>query len=332
MTGLFDVAVVGGGPAGLNAALMLGRARRQLVVCDAGTPRNAASHAMHGFLSRDGSLPAEFLAAARAQLARYDGIHLREANVAAAAHDGDHFVLRVDGGEEVVARRLLLATGLVDVLPLIDGLAAHWGRGVFHCPYCDGWEVRDQPLVALGNGRAGFLLALQLTGWSRDLVLCTNGPADLDEPARHKLSALGITLREDPIVRLEGTGGTLARIVFASGPARPCRAAFVHAATRQASELPRHLGCSMSDDGIVLVNDIGQTDVPGVYAAGDMARRPTQPIPGAQVIIAAASGVAAAVGIDIELRTSDAGVPFPFAPSRTTPGASAQPSSRVVRF
>jgi cation diffusion facilitator CzcD-associated flavoprotein CzcO len=169
---MLDVVIVGGGPAGLNAALLLGRARRRVLVCDAGAPRNAPVSHTHGFLSRDGLPPAELRRIAREQLGAYSSVELREVQVeAASTADGEGFVVTLADGVRETARRLLLATGVVDQLPAIDGLADLWGRGIFNCPYCDGWEVRDQPLAVLGADPRALQLALHLTRWSGDVVV-----------------------------------------------------------------------------------------------------------------------------------------------------------------
>jgi thioredoxin reductase len=306
---MLDVVIVGGGPAGLNAALLLGRARRRVLVCDAGAPRNAPVAHMHGFLSRDGLPPADLRRIAREQLGAYGSVELREVQVEAAetASDGEGFVVTLADGASERARRLLLASGVVDQLPAIDGLAGLWGRGAFNCPYCDGWEVRDQPLAVLGTDQRTLQLALHLTRWSDDVVWCSNGPppATLDDAGRVLLAARGIQLRQEPIVRLEGADGQLARIVFTAGPPMERRAAFLHPPTRQRSDLPGQLGCMLLEDGSVSVGELGQTSVPGVFAAGDMARRPTMPVPGAQVVIAAAEGAIAAIAIDQDLVLND---------------------------
>jgi thioredoxin reductase len=302
---MLDVVIVGGGPAGLSAALLLGRARRRVLVCDAGAPRNAPVAHLHGFLSRDGLPPGELGRIGREQLGAYGSVELRQVQVEAAgtASDGEGFAVTLADGTREAARRLLLATGVVDELPAIDGLAGLWGRGVFNCPYCDGWEVRDQPLAVLGADQRALQLALHLTGWSDDVVWCSNGPlpAPLEEAGRAPLAARGVRLQQEPIVRLEGTDGQLKRVVFASGGPLERRAAFLHPPTRQRSDLPGQLGCTLLEDGSVSVGDFGQTSVPGLFAAGDMARRPTMPVPGAQVVIAAAEGAIAAVAIDQDL-------------------------------
>jgi thioredoxin reductase len=306
---MWDVIVAGGGPAGLNAALLLGRARRRVLLCDAGAPRNAPVAHMHGLLSRDGLPPDELRRIGREQLATYGNVELRQAQVEAARPDGggDGFVVTLADGTGESARRLLLATGVVDQLPAIDGLAALWGRSVFNCPYCDGWEVRDQPLAVLGADQRALQLALHLTRWSDDVVWCSNGPlpAPLQEAAGAKLAARGVRLREEPISALEGADGQLKWVVFATGESVERRAAFLHPPTRQRSDLPGQLGCVLLEDGSVSVGDFGQTSVAGVFAAGDMARRPTMPVPGAQVVIAAAEGAIAAVAIDQDLFMND---------------------------
>jgi thioredoxin reductase len=306
---MFDVVIVGGGPAGLSAALLLGRARRRVLLCDAGAPRNAPVAHLHGFLSRDGLPPSELGRIGREQLGAYGSVELRQVQVEAAgtASDGEGFAVTLVDGTREAARRLLLATGVVDELPAIDGLAGLWGRGVFNCPYCDGWEVRDQPLAVLGADQRALQLALHLTGWSSDVVWCSNGPppAPLQQAAGAQLADRGVRLRQEPIAGLEGADGQLARIVFASGESVERRAAFLHPPTRQRSDLPGQLGCVLLEDGSVSVGDFGQTSVAGVLAAGDMARRPTMPVPGAQVVIAAAEGAIAAIAIDQDLLLND---------------------------
>jgi thioredoxin reductase len=239
---MLDVVIVGGGPAGLNAALLLGRARRRVLVCDTGAPRNAPVAHLHGFLSRDGLPPSELGRLGREQLGAYGSVELRQVQVeAATTGDGEGFAVTLADGTREAARRLLLATGVVDQLPAIDGLAGLWGRSVFNCPYCDGWEVRDQPLAVLGSDEQALQLALHLTGWSDDVVWCSNGP--LPQAAGAQLTARGVRLREEPIASLEGADGQLARIVLATGESVERRAAFLHPPTRQRSALPGELGC-----------------------------------------------------------------------------------------
>jgi thioredoxin reductase len=295
-----DVVIAGGGPAGLNAALVLGRAQRSVVLTDTGEPRNAPVHAMHGFLSRDGANPSEFRGVARHELHRYPSVEIHEIGIENARRDGEDFELCLGDGKTARARRLLLATGVADDLPPIAGLADRWGRSVFNCPYCDGWEHRNEPLAVLGSDFINVFIALSLVRWSPDLVLCTNG-TELDDGSLWLLNDRGIALRTESVLALEGDGDTLERIIFASGPPVARHAVFFHPPTRQRGDLARQLGCAFLDDGSVQVDDLGHTTIPGVFAAGDMARRPTMPLPGAFVVIAAAEGATAAVAIDQEL-------------------------------
>ncbi len=210
------------------------------------------------------------------------------------------------------ARRLLLASSLIDELPAIEGTADLWGRGVFHCPYCHGFEVWGKPLAVLGASRSAVHLALHLTRIGSDVVLCTNGPVELGPETRELLAAQGVAVRTEPIVRVEGSNGHLERIVFAEGPPRARHALFGGNRTRQRSELPAQLGCARFDDDSVEVDDFGRTSVPGLSAAGDMARRAGFGT-AAAVVVAAPSGMMAASFLDKDLLAADHGVESPFA-------------------
>jgi thioredoxin reductase len=302
-----DVLIVGGGPAGLNAALTLGRARRRVLLVDGGQPRNARAQAVHGFLSRDGTPPAELRRIGRDQLAAYPTVEVRETEVTDVrpiGGPGGGFGVTLADRSVTRARRLLLATGLADQLPAIDGLAELWGTSVLHCPYCHGWEVCDQALAALGSDPRAVQLAAHLRRFSPDVALLTNG-TPLDPASRHLLAGLDVTVREEPIRRLDGDDGRLRRIAFAAGPPLDRQALFVRAPYRQRSDLPARLGVALLEDGTVAIDDLGRTSVPGVYAAGDLARRPSLPFATAQVVMAAAAGATAAVAIDQGLLAED---------------------------
>ena len=300
----YDVVIAGGGPAGLNAALVLGRVRRQVLVADSGQYRNACAPAMHGFLTRDGADPADLRRIARAELAAYPSVRLADTAVESAA-DGGAFEVRLAGGQAAGARRLLLATGLADELPGIEGLVGLWGRGVYHCPYCHGWEVRDQPVAVLGGDDTAAHLALGLARLGCDVVLAANGPLAASDAARDGLRAAGISVCEDLVLGVGGQPGKYVRLSLSPGWTLKRRALFTHPGFRQRSGLAAALGCAMLPDGAVQVNELGQTTVPGVYAAGDMCRTPAMPSPAAQVVIAAGSGARAAVIIDQEMLFAD---------------------------
>jgi thioredoxin reductase len=300
MSQTFDVVIVGGGPAGLSAALILGRCRRSVLICDTGRPRNAASQALHGYLTRDGIPPSEFLALGRSDLAKYDTVRLTAVGAAAAVCEAvGRFKVTLEDGEVVIARKLLIATGVVDTLPEIDGIREFYGRSVFHCPYCDGWELRDQPIAVYGQGSRALGLSLELTAWSRDLVLCTDGPCEIDGEGLAKLERNGIAVREDRVTALEGRDGILERLVFEHGDPLPRRAMFFTTGQSQQSELARHLGCAMNDKGTVATGKYETTHLPGLFVAGDASRAVQW------VIVAAAEGAEAAFAINTDLLKED---------------------------
>ncbi len=299
----FDVIIVGGGPAGLSAALTLGRSRKQVLLCDTGKPRNAPSLAAHSFFTRDGSTPAQLQQIGRSQLRPYENVFIRTTEVTDASAGEDGVVVTLADGVQASASNLLLATGLRDELPNVEGLAPLWGKGVFHCGYCDGWELRDQPVAVYGNDDQAANQAFFTTNWSRDIVLCTDGPASLSPEVRYVLRRLKISVREEPIARLEGSNpdqyDRLERIVFANGEVLPVRGLFVHPTTHQHSALPAKLGCQLTERGTVVVDENGWTGIPHVYMAGDAAGESPQ------VTFAVGSGVRVALTIHQELFQED---------------------------
>ena len=297
---MYDVVIVGGGPAGLSAALMLGRCRRSVLLFDNGRPRNGPSHALHGYLTRDGTPPSEFLAMGRLELSKYETVEIRDGDVTGASCEPDgRFSVELATGERYFSRKLLLATGVVDNLPEIPGFRQLYGRSVFHCPYCDGFELRDQPLAIYGKETRGSGLALEMTAWSRDLVLCTDGPAGLDDEALRKLERNGIRVREEQVERLEGEGGVLSAVVFKDRSTLPRRALFFTTGQYQRSDLMERLGCPFTEKGAVRTGKYETTHLPGLFVCGDASRAVQW------VVVAAAEGAEAAFAINTDLIKED---------------------------
>ena len=292
---VYDVVVVGGGPAGLSAALVLARCRRRVLVCDAGQPRNASASALHGYLTRDGIPPLEMLRLAREELLRYE-IEVQRVTVTDVERADEGFVVLVEHGMRLSARTVLLATGVRDHLPDVPGIDECYGTTVHHCPYCDGWEVRDRALAVIGNGAGGAGLALSLKTWSDRVVLCTNGRARLTRDQRLQLAGQQIRIREERIVRLNHDTGHVKELVIGGNEAVPCEAIFFATSQAQQSVLPRDLGCEFTRKGAVKTDHLGETCVPGLFVVGD-ASRDVQ-----FVIVAAAEGAKAAVAINKALQ------------------------------
>jgi thioredoxin reductase len=307
---MYDAIVIGAGTAGLSAALVLGRSRRRVLVLDGGEPRNAPSAGVHGFFTRDGVSPEELLRLGREQLSAYPGVERREARATGATGADGSFEVTLEDGATAWARKLVLATGVVDVLPDRPGFQELWGRGIYHCPYCHGWEVRDRPLAVLASGEEALTRVTLIRNWSRDLVALTDGPSGLDEAGRERLRALGVPVKEERIARLEGNpdeaGGGLARIVFEDGSELAREGLFYVPPQRLASDLAESLGCAVEELGPARVRLVKsdaitrKTTVPGVYAAGD-AGNPMQ-----SVALAVASGSAAAAFVNHDLAAEDA--------------------------
>lgn len=302
---MHDTIIIGGGPAGLSAALVLGRCRRRVLLFDAGHPRNAVSRAMHGFLSRDGTDPREFLRISREQIAQYPSVEMREGEVVGVEPGEEQFTVKTREGQTFATRTVLIATGLKDDLPPLAGIEQFWGTSVHLCPYCDGWEHRDQKIAVYGQGRMGADLALEMLGWTDDVVFCTNGAPveEIPDECSVKLLRYGVQTVTTPIERLEGEGNQLQRVRFRDGTALECPALFFASTQCHSSNLAEELGCKLScvasTGDIGVIQDDTRTCVPGVYVAGNVST-------GLQlVIMAAAEGTLAAFNINQALLDAD---------------------------
>ncbi|WP_431949438.1 NAD(P)/FAD-dependent oxidoreductase [Nocardia lijiangensis] len=305
----YDVVVVGGGAAGLSAALVLSRARRRVAVVKGGAPRNAPAQHMHGFLSRDGLPPRELLATGAAEVAGYGGELLDDDVVGAEKNeDTGEFTVRLAAGGRLTARRVLVATGLRDVLPDLPGARERWGADVLHCPYCHGYEVRDQALGVLGGVEPGALaravhVALLLPQWSADVIFFPH-TMELTPNDRDRLAARGVRVVSGEVARLAVEDGGLRGVGLADGRAVPRSAVFVAPTFAPNGDLLAALGCETGQDGWVVTDARGRTSVPGVWAAGNVAD------PSAQVISAAGAGSVAAIAINGDLVDEESAVPI----------------------
>lgn len=294
----YDILIVGGGPAGLSAALALGIAQKRVLLCDAGSPRNAAAEHIHNFLTRDGSPPSELRRVGRDQLTKYPSVEVRDARVLSIAGARGAFEVTLEETLEarvVQARRILLATGMIDEMLPIDGFRELWGRSIFQCPYCHGWDVRDRPWGYLAGAWALTHFALLARGWTRDLVVFSNDAFEIPESDRTTLAAAGIRLETAPIARLVARDGKLEGVELNTGTTVACAALFAHPPQRQI-DLVRALGVELDEHGYVRTDPARrETSVPGIYAAGDLAHRQQA------AILAAAAGTQAATMLNHEL-------------------------------
>ncbi|MBB6474838.1 NAD(P)/FAD-dependent oxidoreductase [Sphaerisporangium rubeum] len=293
----YDAVVIGGGAAGLSAALVLSRARRHVLVVDAGAPRNAPATHMHGFLSRDGTPPGELLAEGRREVKDYGG-DVVDGQVASARRTGAGFEIELSDGVTVRARRVLVATGLRDELPDVEGLRERWARDVLHCPYCHGYEVRGQAFGVLGWSQEAVRYAQIVRQWSDDVVLFAP-PASLTEDEREQLAARAVGVVEGHVARVVVEDDTLRGVALTDGRIVGRDVVFVPPRFAPDNSLFLTLGCDIDATGWVVTDATGRTTVPGVWAAGNVRN------PRAQVITAAGEGSAAAVAVNADLVDED---------------------------
>jgi thioredoxin reductase len=292
----YDAVIVGGGPAGLSAALALGRARRRVLLANCGPARNAPAHAAHNVFTRDGTPPGDLLRIGRDQLAPY-GVVMRDECATDARSTDSAFIVSLQQGE-VTARGIVLAMGVRDVLPETPGVRELWGNGVFHCPYCHGWELAGRPLGIYARGEAALHFSKLLRAWSTDLMLFTDGPPELSPEDEQSIRSNGVSVRTDPVERLVGTNG-LDAVVMKNGDVISRAGVFVRPKQELRSDLPARLGCELTPEGRVVGDVLGRTSVPRVFVAGDAG--PAQQ----SVVAAAASGAAAGAVLNFDLLDAD---------------------------
>jgi thioredoxin reductase len=298
---ILDCVVIGGGPAGLNAALMLGRAKRKVMVFDDERPRNAVTHESHGFITRDGIDPREFRAIGQQEMRKYPSVEQQPLRIETVTKKDTTFELVAANSERFEARTVLLATGFQEILPAIEGIYDYYGKSLFNCPYCEGWELRDQPLVVIvEDERFGLHMVHLLYNWSHDIVVCTNGHRILSEKQKDFLQKYAIQLHEEKIVALRGENGQLRQVVFENQKEIECTGGLVATPWKQATTIAEDLGCTMNAFAGIEIDSGGRTNIPGIYAAGDCAV-----IMPSQMVLAAASGSNTAMNVINDLIVSD---------------------------
>lgn len=291
----YDVVIVGGGAAGLSAALLLGRARRRVAVVDAGEPRNVRAEHIHGYLTRDGIPPAKFLELAREEVQSY-GVDLIDGTAEEVHPDRS---VRLEDGRVLTARHVILATGLKDVLPDVEGVDEQWGRGLFQCPYCHGWEHQDQTLAVLGTGESSVQQTLLVRQFSRDVTLFTHEMGALGAEAAESLASRNVSVVEGRVKALVAGPKFLTGVRLQNGELHPCDALFYEPGATVDTSIVKVQDCQMSENGCVSTDDFGRTSVEGVWAVGNAAD------PAAQVIVAAGDAYRLAVAVNAELIEDD---------------------------
>jgi thioredoxin reductase len=298
MNSVFDCAIIGGGPAGLNAALVLGRARRNTILFDNNNPRNAVTQESHGFITRDGIKPQEFREIAHKDIAKYPSVIYEKKEIISITKKGQLFELVASNKELYQSKTIIISTGLKDVLPDIENISDYYGKSLFNCPYCDGWEMRDKPLVVIiEEQKAQSFQFIQIVyNWSKDLIVCNNGKSILNPEQKRLIQNKDIKIMENKIKNFEGKDGQMEKIHFESGDSVIRKGGFVAPQPIQASDFAKKLGCEYNSLGGISVDFFGKTNVEGVYAAGD-----ASVFNPAQLIIAAADGLKAAAGVNRDL-------------------------------
>ena len=301
MADVYDVVIVGGGAAGLSGAIVLGRCRRRVFLCDVGQPRNQASRAVHCLLGHEGTPPTELLARGRCELERYATVESHADRVTEITPSDNQFAVACADGFTLRARKILLTTGLADEVPRLEGIEKLYGRSVHHCPYCDGFEHRDQPLAVYGAGDKGAGLALMMKQWSSDVILFTDGASEVSSTMQSRLKQHDIAIWAERIAKLEGTDdGALQSIHLQGGKVLDRTAMFFTTGCRQTSNLSAALGCARDEKGGIVTDPVTEeSSVGGVYVAGDASRDVLL------VAIAIAEGAKAGVAINRALLQED---------------------------
>jgi thioredoxin reductase len=270
---IFDVIIVGGSYSGLAAGMALGRALRKVLIIDDGKPCNRQTPYSHNFITHDGDTPTEIAALANLQVRRYETIKFFNGLATSGIKTINGFEIQVASGETFTAKKLIFATGIRDIMPDIGGFAACWGISVIHCPYCHGYEVRNEPTGLLGNGDSGFDMARLISNWTNDLTLFTNGKSTLTVEQTAKLEKHRIKIVEKEVERFEHSNGYLKEIIFQNGTKSAIRAIYAPTSFEQHCKIPESLGCELTEEGFIKIDAFNETSVNGVFACGDNVTR-----------------------------------------------------------
>lgn len=270
---IFDVIIVGGSYSGLAAGLALGRALRKVLIIDDGKPCNQQTPHSHNFLTNDGKSPAEIAALANLEVRKYATVEFFKGTAITGSKTTKGFAIGVVSGERFTAKKLIFATGIKDILPAIDGLAASWGISVLHCPYCHGYEVRSAKTGILGNGELAFDFTRLISNWAKDLTLFTNGISAMTVLQKEKLEQRQVKIVEKTIDRLEHTDGYVERIIFKDGSMFPVKAIYAPSPFEQHCKIPQLLGCEFTEEGYIKIDSFHETTIGGIFAIGDNAAK-----------------------------------------------------------
>lgn len=269
----YDVIVIGGSFSGLSASMALGRSLRRVLVIDAGKPANRFTPHSHNFITHDGSVPEDIAKIARQQVQKYNTVSFATGMVDTLEKSGHKFLVTLTTGEQYSSWKVILATGIIDVLPDIPGFSACWGKSALHCPYCHGYEVRDTKTGILGNGDYAFEFGAMISNWTHDLTIYTNGPSNLTADQTNKLTVRNVRIVEEKIEKLIHQGGQLQRIIFQGGHDAGIDTIYARPSFIQHSDVAKQIGCDMTEDGYIKVDSFQRTTVPGVFACGDNASK-----------------------------------------------------------
>ncbi|SHH23545.1 Thioredoxin reductase [Chryseolinea serpens] len=291
----FDVIIVGGSYSGLAAGMALGRALRKVLIIDSGKPCNRQTPHSHNFITQDGKTPKEIATLAKQQVEKYDTVTFVSDLATTGKKTEKGFEIQTASGETFGASKLIFATGISDIMPDLAGYAECWGISVLHCPYCHGYEVKNEQTGILGNGEYGFEFSALISNWTKDLTLFTNGPSTLTAEQTAKVKGRNIKIVESEIEKLEHAQGHLQKVIFKDGTVAPLKALYARPAFKQHCTLPETLGCEMTEEGYVKVDAFQKTTMPGIFACGDNTTRMRS------VANAVAMGTAAGAVVNREL-------------------------------